>query len=818
MKKKTIILFLITTIIYLSFSIAMGMIVVTFYESKFTNNVADNYLQVNKLDSSQLSQRLSSDYELFKTNIETKTNDELNSDKPFIYNHKFLGFGDVLDDGLLFEGNVKKNYLLNLNKPYYTQNISIYDFNHAFQDEISTVVYIFFIHNQRFGYFLAKDYLDSIIIAKDYLIADNKGLILFNNIEGNNATNLNALYKDSASLVKKLKNNEFGTSIDDSTGGRLMTAYSRISVINDIYFMKHLDHNVFLEEVETLKNPIIATVIIYSIVLLILSAFSSIVFTSIYRDVELSFHHMSYNVIPIIVINKKGRIVYRNKQFKKDFFDFANNKYITEIFMVDMLEIYKQVQIRAWLLVPTGPYNSAKLNVIKTSVFGYTILIYPMVGSETLEESSAINIHTGIESLNQYKTDYQELKKNARPSVLSQAVVSIKIINLRNVELMRGVPYIEEVLFKSAHRLRTLSSRLGDVNFYHSIDNSFILFYKGHDLLEIKEDVRRIIKSFEEEKFDQDFDINLYLKAGIYEFNIRNERSGAMFVYEKAKIACDQLSQSVDSVLGVYDSAADRTLQLNFLIACELEEAINKKELYMALQPIYDQEEDNITGFEALLRWSNPKYSAVSPQVLIEVANQSNFLLKLGNYIIDECLTIASKLEKYNLTLAINLDPLQLLQVGFVDIFKRQLEEKNVDPNMLVFELTENNLITFFNEINPKIKELRNMGIKMHIDDFGTGNSSLLYLKELPFDGIKIDKAFIDNIDTDKYLKAIVQMIIGLAKKLEVDIVAEGVETLPQLEYLEKRGVKYIQGFFIGRPAPFAQAMENYKNFKKKNK
>ena len=148
----------------------------------------------------------------------------------------------------------------------------------------------------------------------------------------------------------------------------------------------------------------------------------------------------------------------------------------------------------------------------------------------------------------------------------------------------------------------------------------------------------------------------------------------------------------------------------------------------MAVQPIYDLEKEKVSGFEALLRWRNDKYKRVSPQTVIEVANESNLLPTLGNYIIEESLKIAKDLEKYRVTLAINLDPLQILQVGFVEMIKDQLKKNDVNPKNIIFELTENNLITFFDDIIEKIKVLQGLGIKFHIDDFGNGNSSLLYL------------------------------------------------------------------------------------------
>ena len=123
MKKRSIILTIIVAIIYLSFAVSIGAIAVSYYNLKFTKVAESNYLEANVLESEQLSKRLNTDYELFKDKINTFTNAQLNSDKPNVYNQLFLGFGEVLDDGLIFEGNVKKNYLLNLNKQYFIQNI-----------------------------------------------------------------------------------------------------------------------------------------------------------------------------------------------------------------------------------------------------------------------------------------------------------------------------------------------------------------------------------------------------------------------------------------------------------------------------------------------------------------------------------------------------------------------------------------------------------------------------------------------------------------------------------------------------------------------
>lgn len=807
MKKRNALLIVAVSVIYLSFILGIGIAVYNYYYKEFLLDLRHSSLQNNLRDSEQFSQQLNKDYELFVEYIDNNTNNELNSNKPFIYNQKYLGFGDVQNDGYLFEGNIKRNFLLTFDRNYINQNISIYSFNDIFQNETAKEVYIFFSYNNRFGYFEATPYVSSILISENYMLANNKGQIFYNGVENNTANNLNAYLKDSGKIVGKLRTNEPGTRIDDSDDGRLLSSYSKVEAIDDLYLINYLDYKGFLDRAYNLINPVVAIIITVSMILVILSLFYGSVFTSIYRDVELSYHQLSYNNIPIFKINKKGRIVFKNKQFKKDFREFANNKYINEIFLIDILDIYKQVPLKAWLIISTGPYNAAWLAAIKTSVFSYTILVYPILGSEQQDGTALINIHTDIPSLNQYKLDYQELTKSFSATAKKQAIVMIRIINLRNAELMRGQAYVDEAVFKAAHRLRTLSAKIDGVKFYHSFDNSFVLLYESVDSTEVKEDVRRIIKSFEEEKLDQEYDIKFYLKAGLYEFNARTERSGALFVYEKAKVACESLTKSVDSVLGIYDSATDFKLQQNYLVAHDLEIAIIKRELYMAVQPIYDLEKEKVSGFEALLRWRNDKYKRVSPQTVIEVANESNLLPTLGNYIIEESLKIAKDLEKYRVTLAINLDPLQILQVGFVEMIKDQLKKNDVNPKNIIFELTENNIITFFDDIIEKIKVLQGLGIKFHIDDFGTGNSSLLYLKQLPIDGLKIDREFVRGVEGDRYLKAIVTMVSGLAKNLDVDVVAEGVETLSQLQFLEKRGVRFIQGYYIGRPLPIDETI-----------
>ena len=807
MKKKTFILIIAISIVYLAFIISLGIALTSFYRNHFNNDTGNSLLENSQHEALQLTKRLNTDYQTFLALLEERDNDNLNLDKPSIYNQKYLGFGLITDSGFIFDDGVEKLFMIGLNLDYYNQDIAIYSPRDLFQNNTEDEVYIFFRKDNRFGYFLAKTYLDDVIINEQYFLTSANGLIYFNGIENNNATNLNSYFSDSTEIISALQSNEPGYIVTDSVDGKVFSTYASLAAVTGLYFVSNIDYDLFYNHANYLSGPIVAAVIITSVIIVILSIFFSITFTSIYRDVELSFHQQSYSQIPIIKVNRKGKITYRNKQFKKEFFEFANNKYINEIFLVDMLDILKQIPLKVWLLVTAGSYNGARIISLKTSVVSYTLLIYPFFGGEIEEESTLTDSLTGIPNLNQLKLDFRNINNSLTNFTENQGLAVIKITNLRNVEMMRGQAYVEGAIFKTAHRLRTLSSKLSGVKFYHSFDNNFVLFYEARDIVSIKADIRRIIQEFDQEPFDSDYDIKFYLRAGLYPFNAKTERSSALFIYEKAKLACENLDAKEDSILSVYDGADDVKMQRSHQMARDLDDGITNNEFKMYLQAQYDLDQEKIIGFEALLRWNNPKYMRVSPSVYIELAEQSNSILRLGKLIIDETVKLAKQLEKYDLTISVNVSPLQIIQVGFVNAFKETIAEYGVDPKKIIIEVTETTLISFFSDVIEKIKALQEFGIKVHIDDFGTGNSSLLYLKEIPVDALKIDRGFIQNILTDRYSKAIVGMVVNLAKNLDIELITEGVETSQQADYLHKRGVRYIQGYYISKPLPINEAI-----------
>lgn len=230
--------------------------------------------------------------------------------------------------------------------------------------------------------------------------------------------------------------------------------------------------------------------------------------------------------------------------------------------------------------------------------------------------------------------------------------------------------------------------------------------------------------------------------------------------------------------------------------------AVEKNELYLCFQPQVDAVTNRIRGFEALLRWASPHIKISSPLEFISVAEETGLIIPIGEWVLKEaCRKNKQWQETYNFfsIISVNISPVQLTQTDFAQRVKAILDETGLNPQYLELEITENILIQSFDIVNM-LWELKSLGVKIALDDFGTGFSSLNYLTKLPLNTLKIDKTFVDFIRTGEKEKAVTETLIPLMHKLELEVIAEGVETIEQLEYLIGLNCDNIQGFLFSRP------------------
>ncbi len=236
----------------------------------------------------------------------------------------------------------------------------------------------------------------------------------------------------------------------------------------------------------------------------------------------------------------------------------------------------------------------------------------------------------------------------------------------------------------------------------------------------------------------------------------------------------------------------------------DLKKSIANNELILFYQPIVDAQTKQIKGYEALIRWNSVKYGILSPSAFIPMAETIGFINEMSLWVFVEAGMFIKNLNRgaESYSVSINVSGLQIMDSYFFEEVKALTTAKNFDPTLISIEITETSLITVYNHAINNIYLLREMGFKISIDDFGTGYSSLSYLKSLPVDIMKIDKSFIDNIDSNQKDLEILENIIRLAKILKMSIVAEGVERETQYIILKERGCDYIQGYLFGKPAP----------------
>ena len=290
--------------------------------------------------------------------------------------------------------------------------------------------------------------------------------------------------------------------------------------------------------------------------------------------------------------------------------------------------------------------------------------------------------------------------------------------------------------------------------------------------------------------------ISLFCGEGLSMYDLLKRTDTAMY----------QAKSAGHNTLRFFDPAAQVQLEMRAALADDLRQALPRRQLRLFYQIQVD--ERGIIGAEALLRWQHPENGLILPTEFIPLAEETGLIVPIGAWVLQmACAQLkawqADPLTRH-LQLAVNVSARQFRQPDFVEQVLAVLKETGVDPLKLglEFELTESLVLHDIDDSIGKMQALRDRGIRFSLDDFGTGQSSLSYLKRLPLDQIKIDQSFVRDIATNPNDAAIVRTIIGMADNLDLNVIAEGVETEQQREFLERNGCHAHQGYLFGKPVP----------------
>jgi EAL domain-containing protein (putative c-di-GMP-specific phosphodiesterase class I) len=268
----------------------------------------------------------------------------------------------------------------------------------------------------------------------------------------------------------------------------------------------------------------------------------------------------------------------------------------------------------------------------------------------------------------------------------------------------------------------------------------------------------------------------------------------------------------------VFDEAMHKQALRRLTLESELQTALDRGQFQLCYQPVMHLPSNHPAGFEALLRWQHPEQGLISPYKFLETAENFGLLFSIGKWVIRDACRQMEEWQARNLlperfSMTVNISARQLSNANFVADIKSAIKETGIEPGRLQLEINENAVITDLKQSAEVIHQLRHLGVRISIGDFGIGLSSIGWLRRCPLDELKIDRSLISSMAADNASCDIVQLIVGMGKSLKLRVVAEGVESIGQLELLKKLNCEYAQGHFFSQPSTAKQAEQSLQQF-----
>ena len=401
---------------------------------------------------------------------------------------------------------------------------------------------------------------------------------------------------------------------------------------------------------------------------------------------------------------------------------------------------------------------------------------------------------------------HQAVTTSARNKT-SAALLFIDLDNFKALNDTRGHDIGDLLLIEVAHRLRT-GIRKSDTLARLGGDEFVVLL---EELSEDRTQAAMQARSMGEKLLhatSQPYmlkEIEHYSSSSIGISLFANTKQNLDDLLKQADTAMYAAKKSGRNALYFFDPAMQEALEVHSQIEAGMRKALQKDEFRLHYQVQVDSHQRPI-GAEALVRWDHPEQGLISPARFIPVAEDTGLILPLGLWVLQTaCIQLKEwESDPYarDLSLAVNVSARQFRKPDFVRILSEMIEQLKINPASLKLELTESVVLENVSSTIEKMHALKSMGVRFSMDDFGTGYSSLAYLTQLPLDQLKIDQSFVRNIGTKTSDAMIVQTIIGMANNLGIEVIAEGVETAAQRDFLWGAGCKLYQGYLYGKPVP----------------
>ncbi|QCJ41888.1 EAL domain-containing protein [Bacillus sp. S3] len=412
-----------------------------------------------------------------------------------------------------------------------------------------------------------------------------------------------------------------------------------------------------------------------------------------------------------------------------------------------------------------------------------------------------LNRRALLEHLNQHI--YSKVK-----SVQEFALISIDLDRFKYLNDTLGHLAGDEILKKVAERLGQFQNETCYI--YRVGGDEFNILLLSADRKEAGTFVKKVFSVFSQSFYLNSQEYFISTSIGISMFP--NDGKDAEMLIKNADEALFRVKERGKAHFQFYRTEMNSFFSNVVTLETHLRKAIDKNELSLFYQPQIDLTTGEVKSFEALLRWNDREFGAISPSVFIPLAEETGLIIPIGNWVIENAcgqLHVWNEKGYTDLQVAVNISPKQLQHPNLVPFIQSMIEKYQIKASSLGIEITEGTM-SDMKETIPILTKVKELGVSISVDDFGTGYSSLSYLKQFPIDCLKIDQSFIRDILKNHKDAAITSTIIHLGKSLCLEVIAEGVETKKQVEFLSHAGCHKIQGFYYSKPIPIEEVEQKF--------
>ena len=432
-----------------------------------------------------------------------------------------------------------------------------------------------------------------------------------------------------------------------------------------------------------------------------------------------------------------------------------------------------------------------------------TVIVYTDV-SEIKKREARIQhmaLHdalTGLPNRTLFRDRTQQAIHEANRYGTTSAILCLDLDNFKNVNDTLGHPAGDELLGIVALRVKEMM-RESDTVARLGGDEFAVVMHDVDELSSAEIIAQRIIESISEPFEIQGNQVVIGTSIGISICDARSTDPDDLI--RNADLALYRSKYDGKNTYRFFEKAMDELAQARRLLENDLRTALTESHLELHFQPQINVNSRSICGFEALVRWHHPQRGTVSPTEFISLAEETGLIRQLGDWVLLNACQCAAEWSK-PAKIAVNLSPAQFRRPGLIDYVAEVLKRTGLDPARLELEITETLLLHNTQEMLDMLFRLKGLGVRVAMDDFGTGFSSLGNLRSFPFDKIKIDRSFVSDIGRNPEAAAIVRAVVSLGKSLGIETTAEGVETREQLAYLKIEGCSEIQGYYYSHARP----------------